>query len=179
MDTDGDLLVNKTYPQDGYSNGFSSISNTSNGGFILCGWNGNANAVLYKVDSQGDLEWNSTYTQSGAFTSVVQTANNEYLAGTNFGFIVNVNSDGYQEDVANYSSSVYGIASTSDRGFAVTGSSNDRLWLAKFTFEGDSSPTPTVPELSWLVIIPVLLSVFFFAMVVRHRKTTATWRWQS
>lgn len=30
--------------------------------------------------------------------------------------------------------------------------------------------TPTVPELSWLVIVPLLLSVFFVAVIVRHRK---------
>ena len=35
-----------------------------------------------------------------------------------------------------------------------------------------SSPisTPTVPELSWLVILPLLLT-FFYAVVLRHRKT--------
>ena len=32
------------------------------------------------------------------------------------------------------------------------------------------SPTPTVPELSWLIILPLLLSVFFVALVLRHRK---------
>ena len=184
MDKDGDLLVNKTYPQDGYSDGFSGISNTIDGGFILCGY-GSANAVLYKVDGQGNLGWNNSYTQSGAFTSVVQTSNNEYLVGTSFGFIVNLNSNGSQRDVANYSSSVYSIASTSDGGFAVTGSLNDELWLAKFSLESISSATPTlspspsVPELSWLVIVPLLLSVFSFAVVIRQRKTTATWRWQS
>jgi hypothetical protein len=152
-------------------------TNTSDGGFILCGWNGNADAVLYKVDGQGNLEWNSTYTESGAFTSVAQAANNEYLAGTNFGKIVEINANGNQEGVANYSSSVYDIASTLDRGFAVTGSLNDRLWLAKFSLEANSSATPTlspspsVPELSWLAILPLLLSMFFVAVVIRHRKT--------
>jgi hypothetical protein len=32
-------------------------------------------------------------------------------------------------------------------------------------------PSPTVPELSWLVILPLLLSVFFLALALRHRKT--------
>ena len=31
--------------------------------------------------------------------------------------------------------------------------------------------TPTVPELSWLAIVPLLLSVFSVAVIVRHRKT--------
>jgi hypothetical protein len=34
------------------------------------------------------------------------------------------------------------------------------------------SPTPTVPELSWLKILPLLLSVLSVAVVFRHRKTT-------
>jgi hypothetical protein len=171
MDTNGNLLVNKTYPQDGHSNGFSSISNTSDSGFILCGWNGNADAVLYSVDGQGNLEWNSTYTKSGAFTSVIQTANNEYLAGTNFGFIVNINSNGYQNSAVNCSSSINGMANTRDSGLIVTGLLNDRLWLAKFNLESNSSPSPTVPELSWFVVVPLLLSVLAFAIIVRHRKT--------
>ncbi len=32
-------------------------------------------------------------------------------------------------------------------------------------------PTPTVPELSWLVIVPLLLSLFSVAVIFRHRKT--------
>jgi hypothetical protein len=33
-----------------------------------------------------------------------------------------------------------------------------------------SSPTPSVPELSWLIILPLLLSIFSVAVVFRHRK---------
>mgnify|MGYP001560406917 CR=1 FL=1 len=33
------------------------------------------------------------------------------------------------------------------------------------------TPTPTIPESSWLAIIPLLLSVFSVAVIVRHRKT--------
>ena len=32
------------------------------------------------------------------------------------------------------------------------------------------TPTPTVPELSWLVVVPLLLSLLSIAMVLRHRK---------
>jgi hypothetical protein len=34
------------------------------------------------------------------------------------------------------------------------------------------SPSPTIPELSWLIIVPLLLSVFSVAVMLRHRKTT-------
>ena len=176
MDTDGNLLVNKTYQQDGYSNGFTGISNTSDGGFILCGY-GNLNAVLYKVDGRGNLEWNNSYTQSGASTSVLQTSTNEYLVGTNFGFIVEINANGYQELVADYSSSVYGITSTSDRGFAVTGSLNDKLWLAKFSLGNNSSttptlsPSPTVPEVPlWTIPLLLTVTVALAGLLVHHKK---------
>ncbi|MGD6851399.1 MAG: hypothetical protein ACQCN6_04980 [Candidatus Bathyarchaeia archaeon] len=36
-----------------------------------------------------------------------------------------------------------------------------------------TSPSPTVPELPWLAIVPLLLSVFAVAMVLRHRKLQA------
>lgn len=36
------------------------------------------------------------------------------------------------------------------------------------------SPSPTVPELSWLIIVPLLLSVFSVAVIVRYRKTAKT-----
>jgi len=34
-----------------------------------------------------------------------------------------------------------------------------------------TSSTPAVPELSWLVIIPLMLSLLFVAVILRHRKT--------
>jgi hypothetical protein len=33
-----------------------------------------------------------------------------------------------------------------------------------------TTPAPTVPEMSWLVIVPLLLSVFSVAVIFRHRK---------
>ena len=35
-----------------------------------------------------------------------------------------------------------------------------------------STPTPTVPESSWCVIVPLLLSTLSVAVILRHRKTT-------
>ena len=33
-----------------------------------------------------------------------------------------------------------------------------------------SGPTPTVPEISWLVVLALLLTLFSVAVVLRHRK---------
>ena len=173
INSEGNFLVKKTYPSYGSSNVFSGIANTIDGGFVLCGQNGNANAVLYKVDVNGNLEWNNTYSPS-AFNSVVQTSDNGYIAGTNTGFLVKANANGCEEIVENYSNGIFDIISTNDKGFAVTGVSNGRLWLAKFSLEANGlpSPSPTVPELSWLPIVPLLLSVFTVAVMVRHQKTS-------
>jgi hypothetical protein len=34
-----------------------------------------------------------------------------------------------------------------------------------------TSPTSTVPELSWLVVIPLLIAILPIALILRHRKT--------
>jgi hypothetical protein len=35
-----------------------------------------------------------------------------------------------------------------------------------------SSLTPSVPEFTWLVIVPLFLSLFFVAVIIRHQKST-------
>jgi hypothetical protein len=34
------------------------------------------------------------------------------------------------------------------------------------------SPSPTVPELSWWVILPLFVSLIFISVIIRHRKNT-------
>ncbi len=71
-----------------------------------------------------------------------------------FGLLVKANANGYEEIVENYSNGIFDIISTTDEGFVVTGVSNGRLWLAKFSLEANGlpSPSPTVPELSWFLL---------------------------
>jgi hypothetical protein len=38
-----------------------------------------------------------------------------------------------------------------------------------------SIPTSSVPELSWLIIVPLLLSMFSVAIVLKHRKKITSW----
>ncbi len=35
----------------------------------------------------------------------------------------------------------------------------------------NTSPTPTVPELYWLSIMPLMVSLFIIAVIIRHRRT--------
>jgi len=37
-----------------------------------------------------------------------------------------------------------------------------------------TAPTPTVPELSWLIILPLFLSILFFVVLIRKRKVSLT-----
>ncbi len=41
---------------------------------------------------------------------------------------------------------------------------------AVFTSWLTPTPSPSVPELSWMVILPLILSIFSVAVIVRHRK---------
>jgi hypothetical protein len=53
------------------------------------------------------------------------------------------------------------------------GSESDWSSIQTLTIPASSnsqSPTPTVPELSWLVIVPLLLSLFLVAVIIRQRK---------
>jgi hypothetical protein len=40
-----------------------------------------------------------------------------------------------------------------------------------YTYQTNPAPSSTVPEFSWLLIVPLLLSMFAVAVVFRHRKT--------
>ena len=40
-----------------------------------------------------------------------------------------------------------------------------------YAYQTNSTPTPTIPKLSWLIIVPLLLSMFAVAVLIRHRKT--------
>jgi hypothetical protein len=72
-------------------------------------------------------------------------------------------------------------------------SATDQLGMYPYVFDGETSgwsntqtvtvpassasssptPTPTVPELPWLMVLPIFLSVFFVLIIMRHRKTVA------
>lgn len=53
-----------------------------------------------------------------------------------------------------------------------SGWSNAQTVTIGETSSNSSIPVPTVPELFWLILVPLLLVVFTIAGIVRHRKTT-------
>ena len=44
----------------------------------------------------------------------------------------------------------------------------------EFTVDTSPSPTPSVPEFSWLAILPLLAGMFSVAVIFRQRKTAKT-----
>jgi hypothetical protein len=56
-----------------------------------------------------------------------------------------------------------------------SGWSNRQTITIGQTTSTSPTPTPSVPELSWLVILPLLLSIFLVTIMYRHRKT-ANWK---
>ena len=56
--------------------------------------------------------------------------------------------------------------------YVIEGNITDNYPLtAQFNVGATGLPTPPIPELSWLVILSLLLLVFSVAVIVRHRKT--------
>jgi nitrous oxidase accessory protein NosD len=56
--------------------------------------------------------------------------------------------------------------------YAIDKNNVDHYPLTQQVVVTTTTPTPTVPELSWLVIVPLLFSLLFVAVMLRHRKTT-------
>lgn len=72
----------------------------------------------------------------------------------------------------------FGVAISNDKIYVVGGYSSDDLLSGVATTEeyvplgyGNPEPSPSVPELSWLAGVPLLLSVSAVALIVRHQKT--------
>jgi hypothetical protein len=93
-DATGSMVWNKTYGGSGYD-AFTSIVETSDGGYLLAGYTdslgaGHSDAYLVKTDDSGSMLWNATYggPEDDGVWSIVQTSDGGYvLAGfsTSFG----------------------------------------------------------------------------------------------
>jgi hypothetical protein len=152
---------------------------------------------LVKLDSQGNWQWSRSYAtshrDSGFFSSAVQTVDCGFLIAGSYDsqpigwiygsyispFLLKTDSfgnvqlnqtfssiDDYHEGHASL------VIVTRDGGYAIMGSLDSSVWLAKFAPESGISPSPSIPEFSWLVIVPLLLAVFSVAVILKHRKTT-------
>lgn len=126
----------RTYGGEGEDDGHC-IQLTSDGNYIIAGVKGDS-LCLIKTDTSGEIIWAHTYGNNTGIW-VEQTSDGEFvIAGTHETDLLKVNSVGdsiWSQD--------YGIASkcvqeTSDSGYIVTGSSNDRLALVRTNSQGDT-----------------------------------------
>ncbi len=183
IDSKGAQQWNQVYPDFGYG---WSIVQTTDGGYIVGGGKGIA---LLKTNSFGVMQWNQSY-GSGQAWVMTQTSDNGFaLAGT---ALVKTDASGNEQWALNLpdNAHVYTVVQAKDGGYLcagqlLLGSPSERTsWVAKInplptqspTPSSNSSPTPTlspspsVPELSWLIIVPLLLAMFAIAIIAKNRK---------
>ena len=130
-----------------------AICKTKDSGYILAGgirYGDHYSPWLAKIDSEGDLQWNQKYGDDCRFVSVVQVANGGYLAVGDYlpqfdneaALLVKADGFGkfernatygekgtYHDNIASF------VIATADGGFAVVGTIDDSVWLAKFAPE--------------------------------------------
>ncbi len=150
---------------------------------------------LVKLDSQGNWQWSRTYAtshrDSGSFRSAVQTVDGGFLLagsydsqpiGWTYGFYISpflFKTDSFGsvqwnqtfsslEDYHEGHASL--VIATKDGGYAVLGSLDNTIWLAKFAPESNTSPdgSDTIPTslIVAILIIAVVIIVISLGLVV-------------
>jgi hypothetical protein len=167
-DTGGNLIFNQTYnPIPNFGAGFHSLSKTSEGGYVLGGYDSNPflessfySGWVYKIDGQGNVQWTYHLQLPGFGDQVVaakETTDGGFVAvGTPE--LIKLDSTGRLEWNATYYNA-FSVDATKDNGFAVAGEQgistgpDQKLWAAQFDSKSNISPTPSVPELSFFSIV--------------------------
>ncbi len=170
IDSNGAQQWSQVYPDFGWG---WSIVKTNDGGYVVGGGKGIA---LLKANSFGVMQWNQSY-DSGQAWVMTQTSDSGFaLAGT---ALVKTDAMGNKQWALNFSEGdhAYVVIQTNDGGYLCAGQrllGTDRTsWVAKTNSipTPTVSPSPSVPELFWVVILPLLLSVFSFAVIIKYQKT--------
>jgi hypothetical protein len=160
------IFSNVIYPQSTFQKQYggtvidfgSSVEQTSDSGFIICGYSrsygaGNADVYLIKTDSRGDTLWTRTYGNTGYDdgTSVKQTFDGGYIVtgGTSLNalYLIKTKSNGdtlWTRVIEDSLGGSWGIdvVQTSDSGYVITGdgsftSSFPHVYLVKVNSNGD------------------------------------------
>jgi hypothetical protein len=162
LDSSGSTLWNQTFGGVGDAELFS-VAPTSDGGYVVAGYvspvsGGENDALLFKTDSQGNLQWNQTYGGVGndkAF-SVIQAIDGGYVfagytdscgvGGEDF-WLVKTDSLGNILWNQTYGGGgideAYSVIQTIDGGYAIAGQTNsighgeNDVWLVKTDSSGE------------------------------------------
>ena len=149
--------------------------------------NGNDTGYSYNVRGKGHFQEDWTSPDQTISTALQPQSNTEYT-------VLSFRANGYQpgdeldfqvQAVLSYSYKVYDYSHPPQvfSGYQVVSNSSDWSNIQTITIPASSSsasptstltPTPAstaaVPELSWLAVVPLLVSVLLIAVVIRHKK---------
>jgi hypothetical protein len=189
-DSEANLLWNTTYGGEGpfYSTESESGIITSDGGYLLGGTGGPEGdqwrAWLVRADSSGKMIWNGTYGGIGSMAdSVIQTKDGGYafagLLNGKDGWVVKTGALGEvywnltftDRSFVGTSSEDYGkcIIQTSDGGYALVGTKEGIIWLAK-TSASESSPVAISFDAETLALAAVIIVVLVLIALSLIRK---------
>ena len=174
-DSLGNMLWNQSYGIP-LSSAYSVIQ-AKDGGYVLAGTL-NDSVLLIKTDVYGKMVWNQTYSSEVAW-SAIQTNDGGYTLTcseqTSSGSLVKTDSDGNEQWSLASNVTLYSVVQTSDGGYAFVGGNGvGSCWLTKTSASSNSpslSPSPTVPEFPWLILLPLFIFLLSIAVTFRLRKT--------
>ena len=173
-DSTGNLLWNKTFGGNERDEGFS-VKQTTDGGFIICGWTSSYGAGIHdvwliKTDGNGNKLWDQTYGGSNNDwgTAVQQTTDGGFIitgVTTSFGagsynvWLVKTDSNGNKQWDQTYGggSSEWGwsVQQTSDDGYIIGGFTESfevgirDMWLIKTDNNGNEFWNQTYGGTNW------------------------------
>ncbi len=181
-DSSGNLDWNTTYYHMD-ENFLCAVAQTSDNGYALGGWiwlrsnGGGPNMAITKTDALGNEQWTNYYGAGSTLTMTKTSDGGFALAGQR---LVKVDSTGNLQWSTDLNGQPSCIIQTSDGGYALSGNAatSDVPWLTKIDVTNPNqipqpsnspSPTPTIPELSWLVVVPLFVFTLFGVVAVRYR----------
>ncbi|MBK5284462.1 MAG: hypothetical protein JJE25_03585, partial [Bacteroidia bacterium] len=150
-DITGNLIWSKTYSNLGGS--ANKVQQTTDGGYIVCGYDSNDQNLLIKTDAQGNLSWAKTYTGSGSkyHNSALQTTDGGYIiAGLNLIKTDNLGTMIWANRFNGSNGIINSVKQTADGGYIVSGfyyylSNAKKFCLIKTNSTGQSGCNESIP----------------------------------
>jgi len=165
----------------------SSVVQTQDGGFAVGGamWlrsnGGGLNLAVVRTDSLGNEQWTKYY-GFGIIRDLLQTSDGGFALASNPFIKVDASGNKQWELSFGNQTSVYSVIQAQNSGYAVTGEANtvgaSKGWMAAISSTDQTYPTPSnsttpsVPEFSWLAVLPLFVSIPFIIIKHKHKSTS-------
>jgi hypothetical protein len=160
LDSSGTLQWQKQYQFSGGGSQVYAVRQTADGGYVWAGElqssNGTDCAIVVKLDSSGNIQWQQTYAVAANATDIHQAMDGGYIVGGVTPVITGANPYPYMivegwvakldssgkvqwQKVLSSSQNVMtnSVIQTADGGYALTGLANANVFVAKFDSSGD------------------------------------------